>query len=157
MMLCDHAQVAEGKLFIAGGGWGLTGPQPAQSAVAILISVPWDRANSKISFSLRLLDQDGVPVEQPGPMGPVPVQVEGAFEVGRPAGLAPGTSLEVPLAFNVPPLPLPPARRFVWELSIDGDTQDDWHRSFSTRPAKPLESPGSSQEENSDSPDEPSL
>ena len=26
MLLCDSAQVADGKLFVLGGGWSLTGP-----------------------------------------------------------------------------------------------------------------------------------
>lgn len=133
-MLCDHAQVAEGKFFISGGGWSITGPQPSPSAVAILIAVPWDRANSKVSFSLRLMQQDGQPVMQPGPVGPVAVEIAGDFEVGRPPGIQPGTPLDVPLAVNIPALALPPDQRFSWELAIDGHTSEDWHLAFSTRP-----------------------
>lgn len=134
LLLCDHAQVAEGKLFISGGGWSVTGPGPISSAIAVLILVPWDRANSKVSFVIRLLQEDGQPVQQPGPVGPVAVEIGGEFEVGRPPGVKPGTPLDVPLAINIPPLVLPPDQRFSWELSIDGETDEDWHLSFSTRP-----------------------
>ena len=35
MLLCDGAQVADGKLFVLGGGWSLTGPDPMPSAIAM--------------------------------------------------------------------------------------------------------------------------
>ena len=35
MILADSAQVADGKLYILGGGWSITGPDPTPSAVAI--------------------------------------------------------------------------------------------------------------------------
>lgn len=134
MMLCDHVAVAEGKFYINGGGWTITGPNPAPSGIAILVSLPWAWANQKVSFSLRLLREDGQPVTQPGPLGETPVRVEGEFEVGRPPGLKPGTPLDVPLALNMPPLLLSPGERFSWELSINDETQGDWHLAFSTRP-----------------------
>jgi len=31
MMLADHAQVSDGKLFIAGGGWSMAGPGPIRA------------------------------------------------------------------------------------------------------------------------------
>jgi hypothetical protein len=135
MMLCDHAQVAEGKLYISGGGWSVTGPGPAPSAVALKIDVPWDRTNRRVSMLLRLLDEDGQPVTQEGRTGPEPVQFGGEFEVGRPPGLKAGAPIDVPLAMNVPPLQLAPGRRFTWELQLDGVTHPDWQLSFSTRPA----------------------
>ena len=142
MMLCDHAQVADGKLFIAGGGWNVTGPAPTESAVAMLISVPWDRANSLIQFTLKLITDDGQSVVQSSPAGdPVPVQIAGSFEVGRPPGLPPGASIELPFGLNIPPIPLPPGQRFSWELTLNGDTHEDWRLSFSTRPAQSRSGP----------------
>jgi len=44
MMLCDAAQVADGKLFILGGGWSLIGPDPMPSAIAIKVDVGWHEA-----------------------------------------------------------------------------------------------------------------
>jgi hypothetical protein len=57
------------------------------------------------------------------------------FEVGRPPGLKPGTPIDLPLAINVGPMPIPPGGRYEWRLSIDGETQDEWRVVFSTRPA----------------------
>jgi len=56
MMLADHAQVADGKLFISGGGWSVCGPGPVACGVAVLFHIPWQRTNEKISFTLKLLD-----------------------------------------------------------------------------------------------------
>jgi hypothetical protein len=134
MLLADYAQVSEGKLTIVGGGWSTTGPMPTQSAVAAKIEVPWDQANIRHQIVLELKDQDGHPVQFPGPDGaPRPIRIEAALEVGRPPGVLPGTPLDAPMAVNVGPLPLPPGSRFTWQLSIDGLTDEDWCVSFSTR------------------------
>ena len=55
------------------------------------------------------------------------------FEVGRPAGIKPGTPLELPLAVNSGPLPLEPGGRYEWRLSIDGEGDEDWRLAFSVR------------------------
>jgi hypothetical protein len=81
-VLCDYAVVADGKLYISGGGWNITGPDPSPSAVALLFEVPWDRTNTKIRFTVELLTTDEQPVMQPGPLGAQrPVKAEG----GRPS------------------------------------------------------------------------
>lgn len=140
MLLADAAQVADGKLFILGGGWSVTGPDPIPSAIAIKMDVPWDVANQPHRFTLRLLDQDGNPVTmQPGLDAPVqPVQIEGQFMVDR-QGVAPGTPLDGLAAINFGPLPLQPASRYVWELAIDGHSDEDWRLAFTTRPRSPMQ------------------
>lgn len=134
MLLCDYAAVAEGKLFISGAGWAMTGPAPASSAIALLLDVPWDQTNRPIAFRLDLQGADGQPVMQPGVTGETPVEVSGQFEVGRPVGIAPGTPLAVPLALNFPPLNLTPGQRYTWTLSVNGEHQEDWYLSFTSRP-----------------------
>jgi hypothetical protein len=134
MMLCDHAQVAGGKLFIAGGGWSATDTPTAPSAIALIISVPWDRTNSRIQFALALTDQDGRPVSQMGPQGTIPTRIEGQVEVGRPPGVKPGSPIDVPLAFNVQSMLLDADARYTWVLTLDGEQQDSWTLSFATRP-----------------------
>lgn len=138
MMLCDYAAVAEGKLYVSGGGWSQTGPQPSQSALALLIGLPWTMANQKIRFTIKLVTQDGEPVQLSAPQGGLePVELGGEFEVGRPPGLAPGTQLDVPLAFTMGPMPLQPGQRYSWVLHINEETQTDWHVDFMTRPGPP--------------------
>jgi hypothetical protein len=132
MLLADHAQVADGKLFVSGGGWSIAGPGPIQCGVALLFHIPWQRTNQKTAFSLRLVNADGVPVTQAGPLGEQPIQVNGQFEVGRPAGAAPGADINAPLAFNTT-LQLAPGQQYTWVLEIDGHTEEDWRLSFATR------------------------
>lgn len=135
MMLADHAQVADGKLFISGGGWSVTGTPTQPSALALLMQVPWTEANRKIPFTLRLVDGDGQPVRQPTPDGQsTPVEITGSLEVGRPVGVPEGTMLDAPFAANLPPLFLAPGR-YVWELWLDGETRAEWQVSFLARPA----------------------
>ena len=65
------------------------------------------------------------------------IGLNGQFEAGRPAGIAPGSELWVPLAINFGPLPLEAGKRFTWTLSINGETSEHWTARFSTRPEKP--------------------
>ncbi len=135
ILLADFAQVLDGKLYIMGGGWSLTGPQPSLSAIAIKIEVPWNETNRKHNLKLELLDEERHAVMVPTPTGNAPVVISGDFEVGRPAGLKIGTPIDVPLAFPIGPLPLKANERYKWKLAIDGNTNDDWQVAFTTRPS----------------------
>jgi hypothetical protein len=66
-----------------------------------------------------------------------PVKIESILEVGRPPGVKPGTPLAVPFAVNFGPIPLEAGSQYVWRLSIDGHSEDDWNLTFSTRPNPP--------------------
>ena len=135
MMLADSAQSVGGKLYILGGGWSVTGPGPCPSALAVLVSVPWNETNRKHRLKMDLLDEDYRPVLLPTPDGAVPLTIQNEFEVGRPPGIVPGSSIEVPFAFNIGPIPLPPGKRLVWKLTIDDKSDENWQVIFSTRPA----------------------
>lgn len=138
MLLADAAAAVEGKLYVLGGGWSITGPEPTPSAIAVYIQVPWDRTNVEHTFRFDLVDSDGNPVELEIETGvEEPIAIEGSFEVGRPPGVKPGTSIDVPLAITVAPLPLDPGDRFEWRLSINGDGHEDWRLPFSTRSVLP--------------------
>ncbi len=129
VLMCDAVQVSDGKLFILGGGLGAIGPRPQNIAVAVRIAVPWDQANVKHNWRLDLLDEDGHPVE----VNDKVVSIAGQFEAGRPAGLAPGTPLWVPLGINFGAIPLPTGRRFTWKLAINDMSNDTWDATFAVR------------------------
>jgi hypothetical protein len=141
MLLADHAQAAEGKLNVIGGGWNVTGPVPGPFAIAMLFEVPWDLANERIRFRLELVDTDGDPVLVPTPEGERPLVIDGQFEVGRPPGVKRGTPLAVPLALNMGPQPIPPGGRYEWRLTVNDETDEDWRLVFSTRPEAPAPAP----------------
>jgi len=134
LMLADSVQASEGKLYILGGGWNVTGPDPTPSGIAIYIEVPWDMTNVRSPWRLELLTSDGESVMVPTPMGDQPLVLKGEFEVGRPPGVTPGTGLGVPLAINLGPLPLEPGGRYEWRFYIRDDTDENWRLPFSTRP-----------------------
>jgi hypothetical protein len=134
MILADYAQVADGKLTIVGGGWSVTGPLPTPFAIALLFEVPWDQANVKHRFRLDLVDSDGHMVFMPAAEeSEDPVALEGEFETGRPRAHTPGTTLSVPIAFNLPGPPIPPGGRYEWRLTVNGESDENWNLPFSTR------------------------
>lgn len=137
MLLCDHAQVADNKLFINGGGWDrCSAPTPPHS-VAILLSVPWDRTNVQMHYELRLIHEDGGMVQITAADGSqVPVGASGTFEVGRPSGLRPGTPISVPMALPFSPMALDPDTGYAWRLTIDGESEEDWSLPFRTMPPR---------------------
>lgn len=130
MFLCDSAQAVQGKLYVLGGGLSVIGPKPQPLALALQITVPWDRANIGHDWTIKLLDEDGRPVT----VGDKEIQVNGRFEAGRPAGLRPGTPLGVALAINITPLPLPGGRSYTFALEIAEEARSDWRLSFFMRP-----------------------
>ena len=136
MLLCDSAQVADGKLFILGGGWSMTGPDPTPSAIAVKIEIDWHKAEHMHHWMLYLEDQDGRPVMVETPEGSQPIEVRGEFSVGRPPGVPEGSPIDMPFAVSLGPLPLRPGGRFSWKLNIDGESEADWVLSFTTRPAR---------------------
>jgi hypothetical protein len=118
LLLCDHAEAVGGKLYINGGGWNvlLRPGVPVNVSLAILIEVPWDEAGTEHHLRTYLLTEDGVPIG--GPQGDG-LQVDGSFEVGRPPGVKPGSTLNTPLAINLNALVLD-AGGYEWRLEVDG-------------------------------------
>ncbi len=125
MLLCDHAAVADGKLYINGGGISVIRANALSMSVALLAFVPWTDANRPIRLELTLRNQDGQPVI----VDDRPLGTDGQFEVGRPAGASPGVDIEWPFVFNIAGLRLPPGR-YEWRLDLDGQSRDEWLSGF---------------------------
>jgi hypothetical protein len=116
IILCDAAQAdPSGKLHMLGAGWSVTGSPTGAAAVAVLLKVPWDLANTKLPMSLQLEDADGHPVILGAPVG-----MTSEFEVGRPPGLDPGSPIDASFQLSVQPMPLAPGR-YQWRLRVGDD------------------------------------
>lgn len=117
LILCDAAASdPTGKLHMLGAGWSVTGSPTAPAAVAILLKIPWDRANEKLPLFLQLEDADGQPVMVSGE----PLRMVSEMEVGRPPGLDPGSSIDASFHLGLLPMPLLPGR-YLWRLQVSDD------------------------------------
>ena len=121
LILCDAAQAESGKVHMLGAGWSITGSPTAPHAVAVLMKIPWDRANQPMALKLQMLEADGMPVSVATPEGNLPIAADAKIEVGRPPGLAAGSMLDASFALNVPSLPLA-SGRYEWRLVL-GDQE----------------------------------
>jgi hypothetical protein len=119
MLLCDAAAESGGKLYVLGGGWSVIRVPnvPTPMALAVKLSVPWDQTNKQIRVRAKLVTEDGDEVD----LGEGPVFAEGTIEVGRPAGMKPGSPIDMPFALSFGPLVLDTGG-YVWELEVDGTT-----------------------------------
>ncbi|MFI6508467.1 DUF6941 family protein [Streptosporangium sp. NPDC050855] len=119
LILCDAAvSDPSGKVHMLGAGWSVTGAPSAPHAVAVLLGIPWDRADERIPLRLELRDDDGHPVEILTPGDDIAaVNHAGSVEIGRPSGLAAGTTLDAAFSLSVPALSLKPGR-YHWRLEI---------------------------------------
>jgi hypothetical protein len=97
IMLADAAQVTNNKLFVLGGGWerltvNQDFPVRQRASLALAFSIPWAETNQRHGFSVRIVDEDGKDVHG---------AINGHFETGRPAGLAPGADQRVQVAIDL--------------------------------------------------------
>lgn len=134
ILLADYAEVINNKLYIMGGGWSVVNQKTGPTAIALKLEVPWNETNRKHSLKLELLDSDFHSVTVQTPAGELPLVINGDFEVGRPAGLIQGVPLDLVAAFNIGSISLLPGKRYIWKLSIGGESSDQWQVTFSTRP-----------------------
>ena len=129
VLLCDHAQVEAGKLFVLGAGISTVG-SGAPTSIGVLVYVPWDLTNSEIPYRLQLETQDGQ-TQLPLVDGlTASVELAGALTVGRPAGALEGVPIQVPIAFSFGPFQDLAAGRYVWRLSLSEETDADWTAAF---------------------------
>ena len=98
LTVANHAEAINGLLYLSGAGWTdlrrpvqAEGPVPLNHiGIGVAILVPWDEANQRHRTSLRIENADGQEL----------VQIQWDLEVGRPAGLPPGSDLRSVMAFN---------------------------------------------------------
>jgi hypothetical protein len=124
IFLADSAEVREGLLFLLGCGWTEVGPQPQPFAIAGLLEIDWEETNLRHSIDITFEDEDGGPLNVATPAGEQALRVTASFEVGRPPGSVRGSSINMPIALPVLPVPWAPGRRYVVKISIDGSETD---------------------------------
>ncbi|MFI6296896.1 DUF6941 family protein [Nonomuraea sp. NPDC050790] len=120
LVLADSATTdpGSGKVHMLGGGWSITGPVVPPAAIVGFLRIPWDEADGNVAFKLRLIDDNGRPVEAAGVDGaprPISFQGELALTAAQPAGEeAKGVPMNLSFSLTLPPLPLSPGRVYEW-------------------------------------------
>ena len=130
-LVADSVVVAEGKLYIQGGGWNVIWTQstPARHpriGIGALIHVPFTATNQMHEFSIRIVDEDetALPLAAAPPQGVTPdgkvTELKGQFNMGRPPFLTPGDEQVIPLAVNLDGLEFPKPAMYHAVIAIDG-------------------------------------
>lgn len=116
ILLCDWAEVINGKLYAQGIGWDrLHHDKQTHTAVAVLLFVPYDLTNRKHHVTLELLTEDGGGYPEEAPIsGGMDV------EVGRPPGTKAGQEMIVPFALRVDGLKYERGG-YRWELKVNDE------------------------------------
>lgn len=95
LILADHSEALNGKLYAMGGGWNTLRfpslPREWAFTVAFAVDVPWDETNRRHRLSLQLEDPDGGLLGDPFAM---------EFEAGRPPGSIPGQDQRIVLSMG---------------------------------------------------------
>lgn len=122
ILLADAAQIADGKLNMLGAGWTIIKTPTGPFCVVVHTQIPWNLTNTKMPWSLDLLDSDGHPValdqSQEG------IHAEGFVESGRPVDLDAGSAIYVPLVFPFLGLPLAPGK-YSWHFKL-AETEESY-------------------------------
>ncbi len=98
LTLANHAEAVNGLLYLSGAGWTdhfrplpRGGQLPiSHIGIGVAILVSWNETNQRHHIVLRIENADGV----------ILANIEGDIEMGRPAGLPPGSDLRGVMAIN---------------------------------------------------------
>jgi hypothetical protein len=117
VLLADHAEAANGKLYVMGAGWTdhQRPPRPADApsnithfGIGVSVLIPWTDTNRQHHLILRVEHEDG---------DPILATLEADLEMGRPPGLPHGSDQRAILALNTDiQFPAPGGYRIVAEV-----------------------------------------
>lgn len=134
LLLADAAQIADGKLYMIGGGWSFTSPEIGGHALCGIIEMePDELRKDHQHWMVRLLDDDGQLVLMKTPTDELPILVEGDLTTTGPTPDVP--TVRIPLAISFGPLTLEGGKTYAWELILNDVSRPDWRISFTTRDA----------------------
>jgi hypothetical protein len=141
-ILCNHAEAAENKLYVSGGGINIAWvpPEPphlVHVALGGVVQVPYTATNQPHSLVVRLIDEDGQAVTPWTPEGsdtPPPVEIQTGFNFGRPPQLPHGEDQAFPFAMKFQ-LAVPHVGAYAFVIEIDGTEMRRLHLRATVPPA----------------------
>jgi hypothetical protein len=125
VVLCNHAETAENRLYIAGGGVNLyfvtpSVPHVITVGLGCVLHVPYLATNESHTLEVILIDEDAKPVAPWSPEVDLPsIASEQLFNIGRPPILEVGDEQTIAMALNFPNLPLRRTGLYEFVVSID--------------------------------------
>jgi Family of unknown function (DUF6941) len=85
LMLADHSEAVNGKLYMVGGGWNVLRlpelPHEWGFQIALGLDVGWDETNQPHTLQVNIHDPDGLELGE---------GLQADFETGRPPGMPAG-------------------------------------------------------------------
>lgn len=133
VLLCDYAEVAQGKLFITGANINRVFVQPVPPhainiALAASVTIPWNATNQPHTLTIELVNDQGdrIPLApaQPGQPASDEGLISAQFNAGRSADMKPGEDTLMPLAIPMLGFPLPALGSYFFQVKIDGTDVD---------------------------------
>jgi len=129
-MLADAAALADGKLYVHGGGWDniYTAEVPTTHpalALVLIFHLSWHEANEDIPLRLELVDEDD---RHPVTRG------EGKMRTGTPPQVKKGADLYYPFAQMFYGLQFPKLGRYVFRVASGGQVLASLPLTVSTPP-----------------------
>lgn len=114
LILGDYAHMADGKLYLQGGGWERLNvnsgfPTKQMFGIATSVLVPWDETNQLINLEIEVQTEDGGSL----------AKINGQMKVGRPPDHPPGMTQRSVVAANLP-LELKTAGSYVIIARLEG-------------------------------------
>lgn len=95
LILTDHSEVLNGKVYAMGGGWNMLHfpelPVEHGFGIAFGLDVPWEENNMRHELGLEIEDPDGARLGD---------EFSFEFETGRPPGLVPGQDQRIVLSLE---------------------------------------------------------
>src|SRR3954467_6058901 len=112
LMLADHSEAVNGKLYMVGGGWNVLRlpelPHEWGFHIALGLDVAWTETNQPHNLQVDIHDPDGVELGD---------GLQADFETGRPPGMPAGQDQRWGCRSAPPPPSPPPAPTPQWSRS----------------------------------------
>ncbi len=128
LMLCDAANVVDGKLTISGGGWLLAPTSARSQTLAIVVQSPPQYSGRAITIRMALTNDFGDPTTLFTSEGVSPLSMENTFTL--PETMHDQVPITTPITVTLGHLDLAPDQIYHWAVTIDQAPTQRWITSF---------------------------
>lgn len=147
VVLCNHAEAADNKLYLTGGGINISFVQPepphlVSVALGIVVHVPYTSTNQGHRLRIALIDEDGhqvKPFQMEGGPDLAAIEATIPFNIGRPPIISVGDEQTMAFAINFVNLPLAHLGLYSLVFEIDGTEvkRQTWRVATAPQPQMP--------------------